>query len=93
MKKGFYDFLRDAQIAIPALATLYAALAAAWGWGYVEPVIATCAAVTTFIGAVLKVASNHYFGDKLIIPQEIPIDEIEDTYKVEVWEVDNENRN
>ena len=67
MHKKIYDALRIAQIVIPALGTLYAALANPWGWAYAEQVVASCGAVTAFIGVLLKIASNKYFADKEII--------------------------
>lgn len=76
MKKSIYDFLRIAQIIIPALGTLYTALASVWGWQYGEAVVATCAAVTAFIGVILKTESKAFFSENIIIPKEIPEDEI-----------------
>lgn len=71
MKKKLYDFLRVAQIVIPALGTLYTALASVWGWQYGEAVVATCAAVTAFIGVLLKIDSSLFFSDNVILPKEI----------------------
>lgn len=72
-----YDFLRNMQIILPGIGALYAALAAAWGWGYNEPVAATCSALALFLGLILKAMSKSYFDDKLIIPKEIPKEIIE----------------
>lgn len=76
MKKSIYDFLRIAQIIIPALGTLYTALASVWGWDYGEGVVATCAAVTAFLGVILKTESKAFFSENIIMPLEIPEDEI-----------------
>lgn len=67
MSKKLFDILRILQIIIPALGTLYAALAAAWGFPYSEPIVATCAAVTAFVGVLLKIQSNAFFSDKEIV--------------------------
>lgn len=67
MSKTVFDILRILQIIIPALGTLYAALAAAWGFPYSEPIVATCAAVTAFVGVLLKIQSNAFFSDKEIV--------------------------
>lgn len=72
MSKKLFDVLRILQIVIPALGTLYAALAAAWGWGYSEPIVATCAALTAFIGVLLKIQSDAFFSNKEIV--EVPAD-------------------
>ena len=63
MSKKLFDALRIAQIIIPALGTLYAALALAWGWGYSEPIVSTCAALTAFIGVLLKIQSDAFFSN------------------------------
>ena len=75
MHKKLYDALRIAQIVIPALGTLYAALANPWGWAYAEQVVATCGAVTAFIGVILKEASNRFFDDHIIQPKELTDEE------------------
>ena len=67
MSKKLFDVLRILQIFIPAAGTLYAALAAAWGFPFSEPIVATCAAVTAFVGVLLKIDSKTYFEDKLIV--------------------------
>lgn len=74
MSKNLFDALRIAQIIIPALGTLYAALALAWGWGYSEPIVSTCAALTTFIGVLLKIQSNAFFSNKEIVEVEDNVD-------------------
>lgn len=49
-----YEGLRwIVSIVLPAIATLIAALNAAWGWGWpIEAILATFSAVETFLGAV-----------------------------------------
>ena len=61
MSNRVYDLLKDiALIVLPALATLYAALAKIWGLPYEVAIPATIMAVDTFLGAVLKLSSNQY---------------------------------
>lgn len=76
MNNKLFDILRWIQVIIPFAGTLYAGVAAAWGWGYIEPVALTCTAITGFIGAILKKASHDYFKDYTIVPYELSEDEI-----------------
>lgn len=67
MNQKLFDALRILQIVIPALGALYAALAGAWGLPYADPIGVTCAAVTAFIGVLLKIDSKSFFADKEIV--------------------------
>lgn len=59
-----YDALKWlVQIFLPADATLYAALAALWGFPCVEQVVGTIGAVTVFLGACLKISNSNYAGE------------------------------
>ncbi|MED9969063.1 MAG: phage holin [Ruminococcus sp.] len=61
MSNKVYDILKYvAQIVLPALGTLYFALAAIWGFPYGEQVVGTITAVDAFLGAVLGIASYNY---------------------------------
>lgn len=61
MSNSTYDFLRDlAQIILPALGTLYFALAGIWNLPYGEAVVGTIAAVDAFLGAILKISSVRW---------------------------------
>ena len=54
MSNRAFDLLRlIGELILPALATLYAALGAIWGWPYIEAIVGTIAAVTAFIGALV----------------------------------------
>lgn len=56
-----YDVLKYiAQIVLPALGALYAALAKIWGFPYGEEIVGTIAAVDLFLGALLKVSTDNY---------------------------------
>ena len=61
MNNKVYDILKYiAQIVLPALGTLYFALAGIWGLPYAEQVVGTISAVDTFLGVILKISSNNY---------------------------------
>lgn len=56
-----YDILKwIAQIVIPAVATLYFALASIWGLPYGEQIVGTLTAVDAFIGALLGISTANY---------------------------------
>lgn len=56
-----YDLLKwVAQIALPALGTLYAGLAVIWGFPCGEEIVGTILAVDTFLGALLGISSAKY---------------------------------
>lgn len=56
-----YDVLKwVAQIVLPALGTLYFALASIWGFPHGEQVVGTITAVDAFLGAVLGLSNSNY---------------------------------
>lgn len=56
-----YDILKFiAQIVLPALGTLYFALAGIWGWPYGEQIVGTITAVDAFLGALLGISTAAY---------------------------------
>lgn len=56
-----YDALKYlTQIVLPAFGTLYFALAQLWNLPAPEQVVGTIAAVTTFLGVSLRIASSNY---------------------------------
>lgn len=60
-----YDTLKwMVMIVLPAIATLYAALAPVWGWPRPDDVVLTLNAVTAFAGAVLGISTAQYNKDK-----------------------------
>lgn len=64
MSNRTYDHLKFiAQIVLPALGTLYFALAGIWGLPYGEQIVGTITAVDTFLGAVLKISSDRYIKE------------------------------
>jgi TRAP-type uncharacterized transport system fused permease subunit len=49
-----------AQIVLPALGTLYFALANIWGLPYGEQIVGTITAIDAFLGVLLGISSNTY---------------------------------
>ena len=61
MSNKLYDVLKYiAQIILPAIGTLYFALAGIWGFPYGEQIVGTITAVDTFLGVVLGISSYNY---------------------------------
>jgi TRAP-type uncharacterized transport system fused permease subunit len=61
MSNKVYDVLKYlAQIVLPALGTLYFALASIWDLPYGEEIVGTITAIDTFLGAVLMISSSNY---------------------------------
>ena len=61
MNNRTYDVLKYiAQIALPALGTLYFALAQIWGLPWGEQIVGTITAIDAFIGALLHISTNQY---------------------------------
>ena len=62
MSNKVYDVLKwIAQYILPALGTLYFALAGIWGFPYGEQIVGTITAVDTFLGVILGLSSNTYY--------------------------------
>ena len=61
MSNKTYDVLKYiTQIVIPAVGTLYFALAGIWGFPYGEQVVGTLTAIDTFLGVCLGISSKQY---------------------------------
>jgi hypothetical protein len=61
MSNKTYDTLKwIAQILLPALGTLYFALAKIWGLPFAAEIVGTIAAVDTFLGAILGISTKRY---------------------------------
>ena len=62
MANKVYDVLKFiAQIVLPALGTLYFALAGIWNFPYGEQVVGSIAAIDAFLGALLGISSSKYY--------------------------------
>jgi hypothetical protein len=56
-----YDILKwVAMYLLPALGTLYFALAGIWGFPFGEQVVGTITAIDTFLGVILGISSVQY---------------------------------
>ena len=61
MSNKVYDALKFvAQILLPAIATLYFALAQIWGLPYAEEIVGTLTAIDCFLGALLGISTAQY---------------------------------
>ena len=61
MSNKIYDLLKwIAMVVIPAIGTLYFALAGIWGWPYGEEIVGSLTAVDTFLGVILGISSFKY---------------------------------
>ena len=60
MSNTVYDALKFiAQIFLPAVGTLYFALAQIWGLPYAEQIVGTITAGDAFLGALLGISTMH----------------------------------
>ena len=63
-----YDVLKwIAQFLLPALGTLYFALAGIWNFPYGEQVVGTITAVDTFLGVILGISTAQYKKDQSLL--------------------------
>ena len=69
MSNTVYDVLKYiALIVLPALGTLYFALAKIWGFPYGAEIVGTISAVDAFLGALLQISTNEYNKDLNLQP-------------------------
>ena len=61
MSNKVYDILKwIALFLLPAIGTLYFALAGIWGFPYGEQVVGTITSIDTFLGVVLGISTARY---------------------------------
>lgn len=61
MSDKTYNILKwIAQMLLPALGTLYFALASVWNLPYGEQIVGTITAVDTFLGVILGISTAQY---------------------------------
>ena len=61
MSNSMYDKLKwIAQILLPAIGTLYFALAQIWGLPFSEEIVGTISAIDCFLGAILGISTALY---------------------------------
>ena len=62
-----YDVLKwVAMYLLPALGTLYFALAGIWGFPYGEEIVGTITAVDTFLGVILGISNAQYKKENIV---------------------------
>ena len=60
-----YDILKFiAQVVLPAIGTLYFALASIWGLPYGEQIVGTITAIDAFLGAILGISTMKYHKEE-----------------------------
>lgn len=65
MNEKWYDILAIiGRLVLPALGTLYFALAKIWGLPLAEEIVGTIAAVTTFLNTILKMEYNKWIDEQ-----------------------------
>lgn len=65
LSNKIYDILKYiAQIILPALGTLYFALAGIWGFPFGEEIVGTITAIDTFLGVILGISTAKYNSEK-----------------------------
>lgn len=90
MENKTYDKLKFiTQIILPALGTLYFALAQIWRLPLSEEVVGTITVVITFLGTILQISSSNYNKTNILV------DDIKilDNLKEEKLEIIIENSN
>ena len=61
MNNKVYDVLKwIAMYLLPAVGTLYFALAGIWGLPYGEQIVGTITAIDTFLGVILGISTTKY---------------------------------
>lgn len=66
-----YDVLKFiAQILLPAIGTLYFALAKIWGFPYAAEIVGTISAVDAFLGALLGISTAAYNKEQAEVQKE-----------------------
>lgn len=61
MNNKVYNVLKwIALVVLPAIATLYFALATIWDLPYSEQIVGTITAIDTFLGAILGISNYNY---------------------------------
>lgn len=71
MSNKTYDTLKwIALVALPAIGTLYFALAGIWNFPYGEEVVGTLTAVDAFLGALLGISTAQYNKKNAVVANE-----------------------
>lgn len=69
MSDKVYDILKAiSMIILPALGTLYFALAGIWGWPYAEEIVGTITAIDFCLGTILGISTMQYKKTQVYTP-------------------------
>lgn len=79
-----------AQIVLPALATLYATVAAVWDLPKAQEVVLTITAIDTFLGVVLGISSNSYKNDESRFDGALKLEDNEDSTNLRLQSLDEQ---
>ena len=61
LSNHIYDILKYvAMVVLPAIGTLYFALASIWGFPYGQEIVGTITAIDTFLGALLQISTTSW---------------------------------
>ena len=72
MSNKVYDVLKKvAQVWLPALGTLYFALASIWGLPYGEAIVGTITAIDAFLGAILGISTRLYNAKQNALDEQV----------------------
>lgn len=86
-----YNILKFiAMLLLPAVATLYVALAAVWNWGNVSQIVGTLTAVDTFLGALLGISTKFYNASDAPYDGTIRVENKEDGTKLYSLELNSD---
>lgn len=78
LDRKVYDILKwVAQIVLPALGTLYFALAGIWGFPYGEQIVGTITAIDTFLGALLHISSAEFYKENYLTVHKYDTDKLD----------------
>ena len=85
-----YDVIKwIVTIVLPAIITLYSALASIWDFPYAQQIIPTLAAIEVFLGVIIGVSTHNYNKTCDGILHVDTSDETVDNYLFEVDDLDN----
>lgn len=85
-----YDVIKwIVTIVLPAIITLYSALANIWDFPYAQQIIPTLAAIEVFLGVIMGVSTYNYNKTCDGILHVDTSDEAKDSYLFEVDDLDN----
>lgn len=64
LSNNTYDLLRwIADMVLPALGTLYFALAGIWNFPYGEQIVGTITAIVAFLDVILGISKKNYYAE------------------------------